>query len=115
MIRPTPAPDGSTTEKLVDQLRARHAVGLAKYGTTVDRTDLSPFAWIKHLREELLDALAYLQRIEDEFHAVVKMAELAGQVLDDLEAAKAKRATDHSIQPRPTADDRGPCNPPPQG
>lgn len=57
----------STTEKLVAQLRARHAKGLAKYGTTVDRTDLTPTQWVQHMREELMDGLAYLERIQDHF------------------------------------------------
>jgi hypothetical protein len=63
--RPDPAPDGSTTERLVDQLRERHWLGLKKYGTTLDRTDLDVHQWIQHHRLELLDALGYLQRIED--------------------------------------------------
>lgn len=63
--RPEAAPNGSTTERLVDQLRARHHVGLRKYGVTVDRDDLTPIEWVQHLREELLDGLAYLQRVED--------------------------------------------------
>jgi len=63
--RPDPAPDDSTTERLVDQLRERHWHGLKKYGTTLDRTDLDVPQWIQHLREELLDGLGYLQRIED--------------------------------------------------
>jgi hypothetical protein len=63
--RPDPAPDGSTTERLVDQLRERHWLGLKKYGTTLDRTDLDVHQWIQHLREELLDGLGYLQRVDD--------------------------------------------------
>ena len=63
--RPKPAPKCSTTERLVDQIRARHHAGLKKYGVTVDREDLTTSQWIQHMREELLDALAYLQRIED--------------------------------------------------
>lgn len=63
--RPDPAPDRSTTERLVDQLRERHWLGLKKYGTTLDRTDLDVHQWIQHHRLELLDALGYLQRVDD--------------------------------------------------
>lgn len=66
--RPQAAPDGSTTEKIVDQLRSRHHAGLKRYGATVDRNDLEPLEWVQHFREELLDALAYLQRIEDKLN-----------------------------------------------
>jgi hypothetical protein len=63
--RPDPAPDDSTTERLVDQLRERHWLGLKKYGTTLDRTDLDVHQWIQHHRLELLDALGYPQRVDD--------------------------------------------------
>lgn len=68
MVRPSPAEDGSTTERLVDQIRSRHHAGLKKYGVTVDRNDLESLQWVQHFREELLDALAYLQRIEDKLN-----------------------------------------------
>lgn len=72
MVRPSPAEDGSTTERLVDQIRERHQAGLKKYGVTVDRNDLEPMQWVQHFREELLDALAYLQRIEDKLNTKCK-------------------------------------------
>ena len=68
MVRSLHAEEGSTTERLVDQIRARHHAGLKKYGVTVDRNDLNPLQWVQHFREELLDALAYLQRIEDKLN-----------------------------------------------
>ncbi len=45
-------------------LAERERVGLAKYGTTVDRTDLSPEQWAQHLVEELLDAALYVLRLK---------------------------------------------------
>lgn len=47
-------------------LAEREAVGLRKYGTTVDRTDLSPAQWAQHLLEELSDAVLYLIRLKAE-------------------------------------------------
>ncbi len=47
-------------------LAEREAVGLKKYGTTVDRTDLSPAQWAQHLLEELSDAVLYLIRLKAE-------------------------------------------------
>ena len=51
-----------TLEAVVRDLSHREQRGLNKYGTTVDRSDLSPLDWQKHLYEELLDACMYLQR-----------------------------------------------------
>ena len=42
----------------------RSATGLRKYGTTLDREDLTIEDWIKHLQEELMDATLYLERIK---------------------------------------------------
>lgn len=55
----------STTERIIAELRERHEKGLAKYGVTVDRTDLTPSQWGQHLKEELLDASQYVQRLID--------------------------------------------------
>lgn len=51
--------DSSTLTALIAELRSREAVGRAKYGTDVDRTDLTNQQWRQHLREELMDALLY--------------------------------------------------------
>ena len=51
-----------TLDRVIQDLRDREEVGLKKYGTTVDRTDITPEAWRKHLYEELLDAAVYLRR-----------------------------------------------------
>ena len=63
---PEPEPT-STTEQLVGMLRNRHARGLAKYGTTLDRADLSPEQWAQHAIEEALDLAGYLMRLKDGF------------------------------------------------
>jgi hypothetical protein len=58
-------PDVSaTTGQLIAMLRQRDAAGLAKYGTTLDRTDLTPEQWMQHAIEELLDAAGYLQALK---------------------------------------------------
>jgi len=51
-----------TLEAVARDLAQREAAGFIKYGTTVDRTDLSPADWHQHLYEELLDAALYLKR-----------------------------------------------------
>ncbi len=49
------------TEHLADLLRERSARGLEKYGTSIDRGDLTRSEWLQHLLEELLDAAQYVE------------------------------------------------------
>jgi hypothetical protein len=53
------------TDPVVEQVRAklleRSQVGIAKYGTTLERDDLLLLDWLTHLQEELMDAANYLQ------------------------------------------------------
>lgn len=51
--------DSATLTALIAELRAREALGRVKYGTDVDRVDLTNAQWRQHLREELMDALLY--------------------------------------------------------
>ena len=55
----------STTERLVRLLHDRHARGLAEYGATLDRGDLTPDDWAQHAIEEALDLAGYLMRLKD--------------------------------------------------
>jgi hypothetical protein len=51
--------------KLFAEFVEREERGVKKYGTTMDRNDLSLDEWIQHLKEELLDAICYLQKVQD--------------------------------------------------
>ena len=55
-----------TTDTIVEAVRAdllqRSQVGIAKYGVTLDRTDLSLRDWLQHAYEETLDQANYLKR-----------------------------------------------------
>lgn len=54
------------TDAVVDAVRAdllrRSQIGIAKYGTTLEREDLSLRDWAQHTYEEMLDAANYLKR-----------------------------------------------------
>ena len=54
----------SIVESVVSSFRERSEVGTRKYGTTLDRDDLSMKDWIQHLHEELMDAILYLEKIK---------------------------------------------------
>ena len=53
----------SIVESVVKQFKDRSNVGIAKYGTTMDRKDLSTLEWMINFREELQDGLLYLERV----------------------------------------------------
>jgi hypothetical protein len=58
---PRPPADTVVAEVRADLL-ARSEAGIAKYGVTLDRTDLGPREWLDHLRQELMDAVLYATR-----------------------------------------------------
>ncbi len=53
-------------ERVVDKFRQRSEVGYKKYGVTLmdDPTKLD--GWLKHLSEELMDAVNYIERAREE-------------------------------------------------
>lgn len=59
----------SIVEAVRQKLKDRSEVGLMKYGTTMDRTDLSFDDWLKHAQEEAMDLCVYLEKIMRERNA----------------------------------------------
>jgi len=51
-------------ESVIDQFRTRAEQGKRKYGTTMERDDLTFTQWIQHLQEELMDAVVYIEKIK---------------------------------------------------
>lgn len=43
-------------------IQARAALGLQKYGATLERTDIDLEGWLQHAYEEALDLACYLKR-----------------------------------------------------
>jgi hypothetical protein len=54
----------SILESVINQFRERSEVGIKKYGTTLDRTDLSTLDWISHAQQELMDGILYLEKLK---------------------------------------------------
>jgi hypothetical protein len=54
------------TEAVVAQLRTRAEKGKSKYGTTMERDDLTLMQWLQHLQEELMDAAVYVEKLKGE-------------------------------------------------
>jgi hypothetical protein len=56
--------DSNILALVIEDMRKREDIGKKKYGTTMDRTDLSTNQWLLHMREELMDAILYLKKLE---------------------------------------------------
>jgi len=66
------------TDPIVEAVRAkllsRSQAGIAKYGTTLDKANLSQLEWLRHAQEEALDFANYLEVLiqdEEKFHALM--------------------------------------------
>jgi hypothetical protein len=54
----------SVVQSVINKFKQRSEVGIKKYGTTMDREDLTRDEWITHISEELMDALLYLEKLK---------------------------------------------------
>jgi|TARA_R110001592_G_scaffold158261_1_gene389375 hypothetical protein len=52
-------------DKVVTMIQERAMTGELKYGTNMERSDLSMKEWLTHLQEELLDAAIYVQKLKE--------------------------------------------------
>ena len=58
----------TVVKSVIAKYTDRSILGQKKYGTTLDRDDLSVTDWIVHVQEELMDATLYLEKL----HRVLK-------------------------------------------
>jgi hypothetical protein len=56
----------SIVQAVVDKFITRAKFGKQKYGTDLDRQDLSVLDWIQHVKEEMMDGILYLTKLEEE-------------------------------------------------
>jgi hypothetical protein len=57
----------SVVSAIVQKFLDRARVGQEKYGTTLDRSDLTTLQWITHAQEELMDGILYLEKLKQLF------------------------------------------------
>lgn len=55
-------------ESVIDQFKDRSNVGIKKYGTTLDRNDLTMLEWLIHLQQELMDATLYIEKLKSKLN-----------------------------------------------
>ena len=56
----------SIVESVINQFKQRSEAGINKYGTTLDRKDLSTLEWIEHAKQEAMDFILYLEKLKQE-------------------------------------------------
>ncbi len=54
----------SIVTSIIAKFKIRSEFGKKKYGTDLDRTDLSVLDWINHAQEEHMDAILYLEKLK---------------------------------------------------
>jgi len=52
--------------RVCTKITQRAQIGKEKYGTTMDRKDLTKLQWLKHAQEEAMDLAVYLEKIIQE-------------------------------------------------
>jgi hypothetical protein len=57
----------SVVKAVLTKFIDRSKFGKLKYGTDLDRTDLSILDWIRHAQEEHMDAILYLEKLAQEY------------------------------------------------
>ena len=63
----------SVVSGVIRQFVNRSQAGLTKYGTDLDRKDLSLIQWIQHAQEEQMDSILYLEKIKQTLLADAKL------------------------------------------
>ena len=54
----------SIVKSVIEQFTKRSEFGEKKYGVNMDREDLQFHEWVTHMKEELMDAIIYLEKLE---------------------------------------------------
>jgi hypothetical protein len=57
-------------ESVVEQFQKRSEVGMNKYGTNLERKDLSIYEWLSHAQEESMDLCLYLERLKQDIKKI---------------------------------------------
>lgn len=57
----------SVVFSVIHKFKERSRFGMEKYGTNLDRNDLSILDWIQHAQEEHMDAILYLEKLKQEY------------------------------------------------
>jgi len=81
--------------RVLSRFSERSQVGINKYKTTLERTDLSTLEWLTHAQEEAMDFVLYLERLKDEYRGglltkMIKQSEQDGLYEENLKRTMPK-------------------------
>jgi hypothetical protein len=54
----------SIVRSITQKFQTRSEIGKKKYGTDLDREDLSVIEWLTHFQEELMDGILYAEKLK---------------------------------------------------
>jgi len=74
----------SIVTSVIEKFKQRSEFGQAKYGTNLDRKDLSVLQWIVHAQEEHMDAILYLEKLKTELARTLPITTPTGDLPDAL-------------------------------
>ena len=57
----------SVVQSVINKFKQRSEVGIKKYGTTLERDDLSTLNWIEEAQAEAMDFCLYLERLKRQY------------------------------------------------
>lgn len=81
----------SVVSGVITKYIMRAELGMKKYGTNLDRNDLQVGDWIKHVQEELMDAVLYLEKLSQEVKKInIIKSELQKEFDGDMLNLKSK-------------------------
>jgi hypothetical protein len=72
----------SVVSAIILAFQKRAEFGEKKYGTNLDRTDLSFLDWVQHAQEELMDGILYLEKMKQGLVAVRQTSHAAHDAQD---------------------------------
>ena len=75
-------------EKIIKEIEKRAKKGLNKYGTTMERDDLSTADWLQHGKEEALDLAVYLERLIDAYEVIEEVKQYTGSLKEIAKVMK---------------------------
>lgn len=55
-------------KSVIKQFKQRSEIGINKYGTTLDRDDLSTLEWLNHAQQEAMDFCLYLEKLKQQLN-----------------------------------------------
>ena len=57
----------SVVQSVINKFKQRSEVGIKKYGTTLERNDLTTLNWIEEAQAEAMDFCLYLERLKRQY------------------------------------------------